>query len=157
MLWLILTLVGFLLMVGLENPGAEVYSSQLQLQFAWTPEQALAVLTSWGEAGRARVIHGLYADYLFLLGYSLLLRRWLLDAGSSHWLIRGVVLAGALDALENLVLLGFIQGGVNLAFTLPVSLLATLKFSLIGAALANLGYRLGGRICCQISRRVNKR
>lgn len=144
--WLLLTLTGFLLMVGFENLGAEVYSSQLQLQFAWTPEQAREVLESWGEAGQARVIHGLYADFPFLLGYSLMLRHWLLEFGSPRWLIRGVVLAGGLDALENVALLGFIQGWVDLALTLPVSLLATLKFCLIGTALAYLGYRLGGRI-----------
>ncbi len=143
--WLLLTLTGFLLMVGFENIGAQVTSSQLQLQFAWTAERAGAVLAHWGDAGRARVTLGLYADTLFLIGYSLLLRQWLRQVGGSRWLIRGVLLAGVLDALENLILLGFIRNEIDLAYTLGVSLLACVKFSLIALALGHLLGKFGGR------------
>jgi len=137
---LALTLAGFLLMVGFEHAGADTDSSQLQLQFAWTAERTRAVLASWGDTGRIRVSHGLYADYLFLIGYSTLLaqllrttrRKW------APWLAWGVLLAGGLDAVENVILLGFIQGAADTRFTLLVSLMATLKFALIGAALLYL-------------------
>lgn len=129
------TLAGFLLMVGFENLGAEVGSSQLQLQFAWTAERTREVLSGWGEAGRERVANGLYADMLFLIGYSALLTQWLRAWRQPRWLILGVWLAGGLDAVENGLLLGFIRGSIDVAFTLPVSLMATLKFGLIGTAL----------------------
>ena len=142
---LAMTLAGFLLMVGFEHAGANTHSSQLQLQFAWTAEKTRAVLASWGEAGRARVSHGLYADYLFLIGYSTLLaqllratrRKW------APWLAWGVLLAGGLDAVENVFLLGFIQGVVDTRFTLMVSLMSSVKFGLISAALLHLGAHLG--------------
>ena len=55
------------------------------------------------------------------------------------------MLAGGLDALENGFLLGFIRGELDVGFTLLVSLIATLKFSLIGAALPHLGARFLGK------------
>lgn len=136
-----MALAGFLLMVGFENAGATVRSRQRQLQFAWTAERTRAVLANWGEAGRDRVSNGLYADYLFLIGYSTLpaqllratRRKW------ARWLAWGVLLAGGLDAVENVFLLGFIQDAIDTRFTLLVSLMATLKFSLIGGALFYLG------------------
>jgi len=143
LLSLALTLAGFLLMVGFEHAGANIFSSQLQLQFAWTAEQTRAVLANWGEAGRDRVSNGLYADYLFLIGYSTLLAQ-LLRATQQKWARRlawGVLWAGGLDALENVFLLGFIQDAIDTRFTLLVSLMATLKFGLIGAALL---YLVGG-------------
>ncbi len=143
---IVATLIGFLLMVGFENIGAETPSSQLQLQFAWTAEQTRVVLVGWGEAGRARVVNGIYADTLFLIGYTSLLWQWLRAWRQPRWLAWGVVLAGGLDALENVFLLGFIRGEIDIGYTLPVSLMATLKFSLIGVALYYLARhrRAGG-------------
>ncbi len=143
LLSLAMTLAGFLLMVGFEHAGADIFSSQLQLQFAWTAEQTRGVLANWREAGRDRVSNGLYADYLFLIGYSTLLAQ-LLRATRQKWARRlawGVLLAGGLDAVENVFLLGFIQDAIDTRFTLLVSLMATLKFGLIGAALL---YLVGG-------------
>lgn len=134
-----MTLAGFLLMVGFENIGAEVRSSQLQLQFAWTSQAVDETLAAWGQAGRERVIRGLHADTLFLIGYTLLLTQWLRAWRQPRWLVLGVLLAGGLDALENVFLLGFIRGGIDLAFTPLVSLMSTLKFSLIGVAVVYLG------------------
>lgn len=138
---LALTLIGFLLMVGFEQIGADIYSSQLQLQFAWTAEQTRAVLASWGEAGRDRVSNGIYADYLFLIGYGALLAQ-LLRATRREWgrrLAWGALLAAGLDAVENMFLLGFIQEAIDVRFTLLVSLMATLKFGLGGVCLIYLG------------------
>jgi len=135
---LIMALAGFLLMIGFENIGAEVRSSQLQLQFAWTARAVDETLAAWGEAGRERVIRGLYADTLFLIGYTLLLTQWLRAWRQPRWLAWGVWLAGGLDALENVFLLGFIRGGIDVAFTPLVSVMATLKFGLIGTAVLHL-------------------
>lgn len=141
---LAMTLAGFLLMVSFEHTGANTFSSQLQLQFAWTADNTRAVLKTWGEAGRTRVSNGLYADYLFLIGYSTLLAQLLRATRQkwARWLAWGVLLAGGLDAMENVLLLGFIQDAIDTRFTLLVSLMATLKFCLIGAALLHLGAHL---------------
>lgn len=136
---LAMTLAGFLLMIGFENIGAEVRSSQLQLQFAWTARAVDEILAAWGEAGRERVIRGLHADTLFLIGYTLLLTQWLRAWRQPRWLAWGVWLAGGLDVLENTFLFGFIQGGIDVAFAPLVSVMSTLKFGLIGAAVVYLG------------------
>lgn len=140
-----LTLLGFLLMVGFENAGAEVRSSQLQLQFAWTAEQARAVLEHWGDAGSARVSYGLYADFLFLIGYTALLMQLLRAWRQPRWLVWAALLTGGLDVLENVFLLGFIQDLIDLRFAFLVSLMATLKFSLIFVALFHLIGHYAGR------------
>jgi hypothetical protein len=141
LLSLALALAGFLLMVGAEHAGAGPgeYSSQLQLQFAWNAEQARAVLASWGEAGRARVSNGIYADTLFLIGYAWLLAQLMVALGRHKHLAWVPVFAGALDALENVLLLGLIQGRLDAGISLAIGLVATLKFALIGACLIYLG------------------
>lgn len=136
---LFMTLAGFLLMVGFENIGAEVGSSQLQLQFAWTARAVDETLAAWGVPGRERVIRGLHADTLFLIGYTLLLTQWLRAWRQPRWTCWGVWLAGGLDVLENAFLFGFIQGGIDVAFAPLVSVMSTLKFGLIGVAVVYLG------------------
>ncbi|MDP2432555.1 MAG: hypothetical protein Q8O33_11030 [Pseudomonadota bacterium] len=136
---LALALSGFLLMVGFENIGADVRSSQLQLQFAWAAAASRDILAGWGEAGRSRVVLGLYADFLFLIGYTALLTQWLRAWRQPRRLVWGVLLAGGLDALENVFLLGFIRGGIDVALTPLVGVMSTLKFGLIGIALVYLG------------------
>lgn len=141
LLSLALTLAGFFLMVGAEHAGAGPgeYSSQLQLQFAWNAEQTRAVLANWGEAGRTRVSNGIYADTLFLIGYAWLLAQ-LMGAACRHRNLAWVpVFAAALDALENALLLGLIHGELDARISLGISLIATLKFALIGACLICLG------------------
>lgn len=138
---LAMTLIGFLLMVGFEQSGADSTRSQLQLQFAWTAERTRAVLANWGEVGRDRVSNGIYADYLFLIGYGALLAQ-LLRLTRCEWgrrLAWGALLAAGLDAMENVLLLGFIQEVIDVRFTLLVSLMATLKFGLGGTCLIYLG------------------
>ena len=142
-LWfsLALTLAGFLLMVGAEHAGAGPgeYSSQLQLQFAWNAERTHAVLAGWGEAGRARVSNGIYADTLFLIGYAWLLVHLMVRICRHRHLAWIPVIAGALDALENVLLLDLIRGELDTGISLGISLVATLKFALIGACLICLG------------------
>jgi hypothetical protein len=84
------------------------------------------------------VIRGLYADTLFLIGYTLLLTQWLRAWRQPRWLAWGVWLAGGLDVLENTFLFGFIGGEIDVAFAPFVSVVSMLKFGLIGAAVLHL-------------------
>jgi len=58
-----------------------------------------------------------------------------------RWLAWGVVLAGGLDAMENVFLLGFIRDAIDVRFTLLVSAIATLKFLLIALAVLHIAGR----------------
>lgn len=148
---LALTLIGFRLMVGHEAaPEPGPHSSQLQLQFAWSADHTQAILADWGAAGKERVVRGLYADFLFLAGYApllaLLVGRVARDPANAHLLWQalgrplawGQWLAGGLDALENVMLLGMIRGDLDPGLALAVGLMASLKFALVAAGLAYL-------------------
>lgn len=143
---LALTLLGFGLLLGFEGalePGPR--TSQLQLQFAWSAERTQAILADWGAAGQERVVRGLYADFLFLAGYASLLALLVRRIGRySRWpalarpLAWGQWLAGGLDAIENLLLLGLIRGDLGAGLAPLVGGMASLKFALVAAGVVYL-------------------
>ena len=149
---LAVTLLGFSLMTGLEKAGAGPceYSSQLQLQFAWSAERVDAIPADWGAAGRERVRLGIYADFLYLAGYASLMAALVgrvaapRATGSPAWLSLGRPLAqaqwlaGALDAVENLLLLGILNDALNPAPAMWISLMAAVKFALVLAGVVYL-------------------
>lgn len=90
----------------------------IALEFAFTPDNAAAILRSWGEAGPPAARKSLLLDVGFiLLGYApLLASLCLLSAGrpEDRWrswaerLAKGALLAGGLDLVENAALWGVI-------------------------------------------------
>ena len=110
-------------------------------QFAWTPEKAQAILSSW--EGRASLFAalGLGLDYLFMPSYALAVTMGTLLAAGRHsglltrlgtWAAYGVFIAVVFDALENI---GQAQQLLNGVITAPltyfVGICAILKFSLL--------------------------
>jgi hypothetical protein len=122
----------------------EAVSGIMRLQFARTPACAEALKAEWdSRLTRARV--SLALDFLFIVLYVSALRlfcRWIAGHGTSpHWrrVLRAAaaaaVVAGALDAVENVALFAVLAGHTG---TWPVVafVCASVKFALIAAVLA---------------------
>ena len=110
-------------------------------QFAWTPEKAQAILSSWEGRASLFAAFGLGFDYLFMPSYALTValgtllaagRRsgWLAQLGT--WTAYSVFTAAVFDALENI---GQAQQLLNGVFTTQVihfvGVCATIKFALL--------------------------
>jgi len=110
-------------------------------QFAWSPEKAQSILSSW--KGRASLLaaFGLGLDFLFMPSYALTVALGALLAAGRHsgWLARlgtwaayGVFTAAIFDAFENIGQAGQLLNGVITApVTLFVSVCASIKFTLL--------------------------
>jgi hypothetical protein len=110
-------------------------------QFAWTPEKAQAILSSWDERSNLFAAFGLGLDYLFMPSYALTVALGASLAAGRHsgWLARlgtwaayGVFIAAFFDALENI---GEVQQLLNGFVTSPmthfVGMCALIKFTLL--------------------------
>ena len=123
-----LALALFVITLGLQlwsNPDPGI----VDLELAFTEDCASKIVKAWGDAGTERAKLNLKLDFPFIVGYvSLLwtlialamgaLRRRLLDgqlpfppwlSRHGHILQRLAVVAGLLDALENLLLIDFLK------------------------------------------------
>ncbi len=110
-------------------------------QFAWMPEKAQAILSSWDEHASLFAAFGLGLDYLFMPSYALTVALGALLVAGRHsgWLARlgtwaayGVFIAAFFDGLENI---GEVQQLLNGFITSPVTHFvggcAYIKFSLL--------------------------
>lgn len=143
-MWLLLgaTFLGISLTDGhIQTPSAP--HGIVSLQLCHLAATCQAILDEWGATGRGFAMFSLGLDYLFILLYSagfiallnITMRRlrpsW---QAISTWVGRLVLLAGACDAVENLLLLNLLQTPSVLAFAVPAAYLAALKFLLLGVA-----------------------
>lgn len=115
----------------------------ISLQLAGSIPSARLVVYDWHPKERLAAAFGLGLDYLFLLSYSLWLflgcrwsaERWLKSNATRGslfaWLAWGAIVAAALDAVENVILLLFLQSdGKSVLYPLAFWC-AVLKFLLI--------------------------
>jgi hypothetical protein len=137
------TLVMVVIFQGLNTPltTSAALAGIVSHQFAWTPEKAQAILTSW--AGRASLFaaFGLGFDFLFMPSYALTVALGALLAAGRHsdWLSRlgtwaayGVFTAAIFDALENIgQALQLLNGAVTAPMTHFVGVCAYIKFTLL--------------------------
>jgi hypothetical protein len=103
-------------------PGEPAPFNIVHFELAGTPEQALRITESWGASGRAAAFGQTVVDYLFLLSYPNAIALGILAVlmntrNRTVWMAgRNLAwlqwLAGALDAVENLALLGILKGHV---------------------------------------------
>ena len=110
-------------MLVVDNPLKTTHAPLgiISLQLAGTTQAAKQVVYDWGPRDRLSAAFGLGLDYLFLSSYSLWMFfgcRWAAvqwmksnpSRGSLFALLAwGAILAGLLDAAENIVLLIFLQ------------------------------------------------
>ena len=150
LLALTLVLVGVfqLLNAPLRTPAAP--NGIVSFELAGTPQKAESILQSWDSRAQLFAAFSLGIDYLFIFSYGLTISLGILMAGAKHggkfaqlgallgW---GILLAGLLDAIENLALWRTLIGaGTDTCPTIAASS-ATIKFALI---LFALGFALTG-------------
>jgi hypothetical protein len=152
-------LVGGLLLVHQERAMEPARDSSgtdiVAFEFAGMPERAREILDEWGAEGRAGATRAIKIDYAFLIAYAVFLslavgslaagvgkrtRAW---AESLGWGLAGMVLvAGALDAIENTALLRVLDthrsGGISGLATLTAAAAASVKFLIVAGAVMYL-------------------
>lgn len=119
----------------------------LMFELAFTPRNAVAIMETWNQEGRAAARRSLLLDVGFIvLGYApLLAAACLLFAGPrpkgkarpfGHWLALAAVVAGVLDLIENAALWGVLGSPSNPsgALTWLAGIAATIKFLLVAPA-----------------------
>jgi hypothetical protein len=122
----------------------------VSFEFAGTRARADRMLEAWGEDGRRRATASTRLDFLFLAAYApglAMLCAAAADraraagergAGLGAGLAWGQLVAGGLDAIENLALLRVLGGDPGAAWPALAAACAGPKFGLIGTGLAYL-------------------
>lgn len=127
--------------------------NQGKLEFAWTTDCALALLDKWGDQSRERMRTVVYWDFAFIPAYSLFLfvvcslvtgaitptSNCL--SGLGVILAYGQIVAGILDAIENIGLLQLLKESPALFWAPLASSCASIKWLI---AVTGLFYFLGG-------------
>ena len=118
------------------------YYGILDFEFAWTYDQAILILNTWGPLGMALEEAGVYWDFLYIIGYVtplfaliLYISRRLKDRMATIGLFMCLtpVVAGIFDVIENINLLIMLNDTPNFASFVPLiaSIAATLKFGFL--------------------------
>jgi hypothetical protein len=154
-IWLIL--VGATLGMGywLQNLGTEIDQRLpygiLAIEMPWSSERAEEIRVALGEEGIKAARQQTFADFVFLMLYPLaislssaLIAASLPDkAGAIGIAITwGVLLAGPLDALENLSILRMLAGDVGPPWPQLSTICAAVKFTLTAGGLGFIGLGL---------------
>jgi hypothetical protein len=156
--WLLVISIVLFLTLGyfMQQLVAPVQPRPLCLQFAWSNTRASEILTAWNKADGAvrRVRLNLALDFVFIVIYvtglavactlaadALGAARWP-GAGMGGALVWAIIIAGLLDAVENVAQLRMLAGHTTQPWPALVSVCASVKFLL--AALALLYALYGG-------------
>lgn len=137
--------LGFLFYFQLLNRDLAPYTI-VDFELAWTAAKAQAMLTSWGEVGRAAARQSLIIDFAFMPTYALGMAALTLLAARSLtgrwqalglWLVLAPLAAWALDAVENVNLLALVDHTANpvASAVTSASWSATIKFLLLIACI----------------------
>ena len=120
----------------------------VDLELAGSVERVVTILGVWGQTGLEAAIVQTWIDFLFLLLYpaTLSLACWLLSnevwRRIGRWMSGLVLLAGLLDAAENLLMTSLFRQDFESWVPIWTAHLATAKFRLVIAA--GLYLALGG-------------
>ena len=152
---LTLAVEGYLIILNSALSGPYAPGGIVAFELAKTAPAAEAILHNWGNAGIDTARRSLQWDFLFLLLYPLAIslacarvaEQWMgwrnLFQMTGYLLAWGQFVAGALDALENLILLSMLDQDFGIALPYLAWIAASLKFMLVGAGLL---YVLAGLI-----------
>jgi hypothetical protein len=125
---------------ALEESGTTIVA----FEFAATPDRAEEILDGWGRAGRPGAEQSIRIDFAFLAAYAVLISLGTATVASwktgwrarlGWWLAGLVIVAGLLDAIENVLLLrvidGYHQGAIGGTATALAAAAAGLKFLIV--------------------------
>ncbi|TDH23008.1 hypothetical protein EXU57_18270 [Segetibacter sp. 3557_3] len=116
----------------------------LDLEFAGTVENATRLYNTWLPV-LAIALNNVLIDFLFIICYTLLLHTALLlirKRGDSlwrrfgNWMVRGVIIAGFFDVVENILMLRTLNGHISKEVVASTFMFAAIKFLLIVLAIA---------------------
>jgi hypothetical protein len=132
---------GFMFTFQVLNQPLAPYNI-VAFEFAWTPAQAMQMMTAWGEAGNIAARQSLWIDFGFMPAYAIGMAALTLLAARALagrwqtlglWLMLAPFAAWILDAIENVNLLAALDAAPNpsaSALTLA-GWAATFKFVLL--------------------------
>ncbi len=119
-------------------------SQILDVLFAYTPQQALSLLTQYGPAGRKLYLQAMFLDMVYPLIYTLLLFEMLRYLAAGKWGLRLPFVVMGLDYLENLLELRMVLGFPEKVRQTAViaSPVTSLKWFLVGLVFLFISYRI---------------
>ena len=132
-------------------PPMSAPNSTLSLQFAWSSEGAKAIIDSWTAPQKKIASYQLYIDFLLLLFYPVLLSLscMLVARYVSHPLAAlgivlswTVLLAGPLDAIENIFILRMLSRGPSNLLCHLATISSAFKFALVFSVFGYWGLAL---------------
>ncbi len=151
---LTLTIAVMLVLRATGEPLSTAAAAQGIVSFALAGSvtQAQSIVASWDAGAQLRATFGLGLDYLFMLAYAAAIamaclwsaqklqqRGWpLAEAGAP--LAWGLLLAAALDAVENAALLTMLWGTVSAPWPLVSFWCAAIKFALVALGFVYAAY-----------------
>lgn len=139
---------------------ATVRPPPICLQFAWSEGRASQILEKWSEADKRAARLNLALDFVFIVIYvtgialacalaadALDAARWPGGGGMGGMFARAIIIAGLLDAVENVAQLLMLAGSRTQPWPALASVCASLKFFLIGVALLYALYGGAAFVC----------
>jgi len=123
----------------------------VSLELAWTKEQAHLVVDSWNEQMHDAALGGIYADYFFIVCYTvfLVLGAWYSARIPQHLketkaLAVALVFAGLCDVVENIFRTQYLAG--NEVPVWSFSLPASIKFLIIVVGIGLIVWNIVARL-----------
>lgn len=139
---------------------ATVRPPPLRLQFAWGEVRASKVLEKWSDADKRAVRLNLALDFVFIVIYvtgialacalgahALDAARWPGGGGMGGIFVRAIIIAGLLDAVENVAQLLMLAGHKTQPWPALASVCASIKFVLVAVTFLYALYGGAAFVC----------
>jgi len=149
--WLTAFILGsaFTLYLALPLFKSNYYKTIISLELSFNTEKVKSIIAEWSNIiykdGRTLLYHariGIYWDFLFIFIYAGFLFNVLLQLGPpTKWTILAAyasILAGVLDSIENIGMLGSLRGKANSINSIITATAAYTKFGLLIVAICTL-------------------
>jgi hypothetical protein len=140
---------------------ARVRPPPFALQFAWGEVRASKILEKWSDADKRAVRLNLFLDFVFIVIYvtgialacalgadALAAAGWRADGGGMGGIfVRAIIIAGLLDAVENVAQLLMLSGHKTQPWPALASICASIKFLLVTVAFLYALYGGAAFVC----------
>jgi hypothetical protein len=139
-LWFLFLVITFFMSILVVNPtmnpdNSAINYAQLQLQFAYSAENGINVLESWGGDAKSRYLSVIWIDVLFALSYGpfffLLLRRFNVRGPASYIPLLEMLTNLTETSMEIFWMVNHSPSELYNGLYLTHSIIATIKWSLV--------------------------